>query len=76
MVSKFIYAIITLKPRKIVLYIFNTLSNGLSNGDCIPSNVVYKINCQDCDASYVGQTKRILNTRISEYRNHIRRNFP
>jgi len=43
-------------------------------------NVVYKINnsinCQDCDASYVGQTKRILNTRISEHRNHIRKSSP
>jgi len=38
------------------------------------SNVVYKINCQNCDASYVEQTKRILNTKISEHRNHIRRN--
>jgi len=39
-------------------------------------NVVYKINCQDCEASYVGQTKRTLNTRIGEHRNHIRRNSP
>jgi len=39
-------------------------------------NVVYKINCQDCEASYVGQTKRMLNTRISEHRNHIKRNSP
>jgi len=36
-------------------------------------NVVYKINCSDCDASYVGQTKRTLGTRISEHRSHIRR---
>jgi len=36
-------------------------------------NVVYKINCSNCDASYVGQTKRILNARISEHRNYIRR---
>jgi len=37
-------------------------------------NVVYKINCSNCNASYVGQIKRILNTRVGEHRNHIRRN--
>ena len=35
------------------------------------SNVVYKILCNDCDASYVGQTGRQLKTRIAEHRNHI-----
>jgi len=38
------------------------------------SNVVYKIECSNCDASYVGQTKRLLKDRISEHRNHIKRN--
>jgi hypothetical protein len=38
------------------------------------SNVVYKICCRDCDASYVGQTGRQLKTRISEHRLHINRN--
>jgi len=38
------------------------------------SNVVYRINCLDCDTSYVSQTKRILNTRINEHKSHIRRN--
>ncbi|KMQ89133.1 hypothetical protein RF55_11264 [Lasius niger] len=38
------------------------------------NNVVYKISCGDCDASYVGQTKRSLKTRIGEHRNHITRN--
>ena len=37
-------------------------------------NVVYKINCESCDASYVGQTGRQLHTRISEHKNQIRHN--
>jgi len=38
------------------------------------SNVVYKVSCNDCYASYVGQTSRQLKKRISEHRNHIRKN--
>jgi len=34
-------------------------------------NVVYRIDCQDCKASYVGQTKRRLATRIKEHKNDI-----
>jgi len=37
-------------------------------------NVVYKISCENCDASYVGQTCRQLKTRISEHKN-ISRNI-
>jgi len=40
------------------------------------SNVVYKINCRDCDASYVGQTGRQLSTRVKEHKNHMVRNNP
>lgn len=31
------------------------------------SLVVYKINCTQCDASYIGKTERILTHRISEH---------
>jgi len=34
------------------------------------SNVVYKICCNDCNASYVGQTKRQVKTRIKEHKNN------
>ncbi|XP_039312235.1 uncharacterized protein LOC120359297 [Solenopsis invicta] len=36
------------------------------------NNVVYKLNCNDCNASYVGQTKRKLKTRIKEHVNNIK----
>lgn len=38
------------------------------------SNVVNKILCSDCDASYVGQTRRLLKTRIAEHHSHINKN--
>jgi len=36
------------------------------------NNVVYKVNCKNCDASYVGQTKRQIRTRIKEHHNNIK----
>ena len=51
---------------------FRTLRKILSHPkDRIPdddkSNVIYKINCRDCDASYVGETGRALKTHVSEH---------
>jgi len=37
---------------------------------------MYKICCNDCDASYMGQTSRLLKTRVAEHRNRSRRNAP
>ncbi|KYN12693.1 hypothetical protein ALC57_15133 [Trachymyrmex cornetzi] len=37
------------------------------------NNVVYKINCYNCDCSYVGQAKRKLKTRIKEHKADIRK---
>ena len=36
------------------------------------NNVVYKIDCVECDATYVGQTDTKLKTRVNEHKNHIR----
>lgn len=37
------------------------------------TEVVYKINCKDCNASYIGQTKWHLETRIKQHRNDIKK---
>jgi len=34
-------------------------------------NVIYKICCEDCETSYVGQTCRKFSNRICEHRRHI-----
>jgi len=64
---------------RVSFYSMNKLNKLIkSQKDSLPKyanmNVVYKINCKDCDASYVGQTGRQLKTRISEHKNHINRN--
>jgi len=33
-------------------------------------NNVYKIRCKNCDASYIGQTKRQLQTRVKKHFNN------
>jgi len=36
------------------------------------NNVIYKIFCKNCEATYVGQTKRQLGIRVREYKNNIK----
>jgi len=36
------------------------------------NNIVYKVSCVNCNASYVGQTKRKLKTRLKEHMKNIR----
>ncbi|KYN21863.1 hypothetical protein ALC57_05757 [Trachymyrmex cornetzi] len=56
----------------------NRLSSIIKTGKDIikkedQSNVVYKINCQDCESTYIGQTKRKLRTRIKEHKNDYKK---
>lgn len=65
---------------KLAFYSLNKLRSFIKvHKDPLPDsskrNVVYKISCNDYDVSYVGQTGRQLNTRISEHRKHICRNM-
>jgi len=68
-----------MKNLNIKLFFYNLSLNKLeeiikAQKDLLPNyskkNVVYKISC---DATYVGQTKRKLNIRISEHRNQFNR---
>jgi len=36
------------------------------------TNIVYKIQCNKCDVSYVEQIKRQIRTRIKEHRNNVK----
>ena len=39
------------------------------------SNVVYQVNCKDCNHSYVGQTKRKLKTHLKEHINDLKKTY-
>jgi len=55
---------------------FNTLNKFIKRGkdkiDLMSQNeIVYKINCLNCNSSYVGQTKRQFKTRLKEHKSDI-----
>jgi len=64
---------------RVAYYGVNKLRNIIkAHKDPLPNlckkNVIYKLNCNNCEATYVGQTKRQVKTKIVEHRNHIKRN--
>jgi len=36
-------------------------------------NVVYKLDCKNCNVAYIGQTKRRSHTRVNEHKNDIKK---
>ena len=36
------------------------------------TGVVYKFTCKNCPATYIGETKRSLKTRINEHKKNIK----
>jgi len=77
--NKFIQYFKNITFCKLAFSCYNKLNRYIKvHKDALPitslTNVVYQIDCLDCDATYVGQTKRSLHIRVSEHRNHIRRN--
>ena len=58
-----------MKPFGTLRIILSHPKDRIPDGD--KSNMVYKINCRDCDASYVGEMGRALKTRVSEHRRAV-----
>jgi len=59
----------TCKPRVIfeTRKISSYFSNKCPTPHSISANIVYKFQCHGCDATYIGETKRHLHTRIIEH---------
>ena len=62
--------------KKVIYKINNMLNHIIKKGkDKLNSNrnqnIVYKINCINCNACYIGETKRVLEKRINEHKNDI-----
>jgi len=75
-ISEQIKHMIRIQNVRLAFYSRNKLDGIIrAQKDTLPidsrKNVVYKIYCRECDASYVGQTSRQLKTRIKEHRNNI-----
>ena len=66
----------TQRKKRCTFYTSETLRKLISYPkDRVPTekrnNVVYQINCQDCSAAYIGETKRSFNQRSKEHQRAI-----
>jgi predicted GIY-YIG superfamily endonuclease len=52
------------------------LGNPKDKTDHLDKAGIYEIQCQGCEASYIGQTKRTIRIRFKEHHDHIRLNHP
>ena len=59
------------KPSSTLRHSVSRPKDRIPNGE--KTNVVYQINCADCDKEYIGQTGRQLSTRIHDHRLATRR---
>jgi predicted GIY-YIG superfamily endonuclease len=53
--------------RQLKSTIFDNMKTKISAAD--RAGVVYKIDCSDCDQSYVGETSKKLSTRVGQHQN-------
>ena len=60
-----------MKPFRTLRRVLSHPKDHISDDDKSSASVVYKINCCDCDASYVGETGRALKTRVLEHRRAV-----
>lgn len=60
------------KPVNITKKYFTKLKSKTEVGKF--SNIIYKIDCTQCDASYIGQTKQYLEKRLKQHKNDIKTN--
>ncbi|XP_044745300.1 uncharacterized protein LOC123307145 [Coccinella septempunctata] len=76
--TKQIVRILTNTNVRIVEYYKKTIRNYFSKvKDTVPgilqTNLVYKLNCGDCEGSYVGQTKQLLKNIIRQHQNDCKK---